>query len=298
MKVEQGTRMFLSEVDKLLLPYYDNVKMIMEVKVSKIVVKLVRGRGGRLKKKLVVVKKIVKKEKNVAIVKDASEFCLKIAEMRNIPPDDAFYRVCQDGGGGSFKSVVSVMDRKVKPDTETKGEMLSGVNRLLPLAVCPGIPERHFNLRQIMSHLKLHKVPNLKVVMDLCLLNAHTGVSSHGGKFACAFCDGLSTLQSGRLRTFCHLAKKYKDYMAAGANPARMKEFCNVIQPCLTVASPEMLVIDVHPLPELHMLIGVVNHLVKLCINVDCNFLNLLKKHNIFRHGYQGGGLDGNNSFK
>ena len=224
-----------------------------------------------------MVKKIVKKEKNVTIVKNAAEFCQKIAEMQNIAQEDFMFRVCQDGGGGSFKSVVSVMDRKVNPDTETKGEMLSGVNRLLPLAVCPGIPERHFNLRQIMEHLRLHEVPNLKVVMDLCLLNAHTGVSSHGGKYSCAFCDGPSTLQSGTPRTFGHLDKKYSEYLAAGANPARMKDICNVIQPYLTVASPEVKVIDVHPLTELHLLIGFVNHLVKFCTNdnVDDKFLVL-----------------------
>ena len=103
MSVEQGTRKFLSEVDKLLVPYYEIVKMIMEVRVPKTVVKMVRGRGGKIKKKLVVVKKIVKKEKNVTIVKNAASFCQKIAEMRNIAPDDAMFRVCQDGGGGSFK---------------------------------------------------------------------------------------------------------------------------------------------------------------------------------------------------
>jgi hypothetical protein len=180
------------------------------------------------------------------------------------------------------------LDRKVDPDSETKGEMLSGVNRLLPLAVCPGIPERHFNLRQITNHLSLHKAPGLVVVMDLCLLNAIIGVSSHGG----------SILTAGTLRTFGHLALMYAAYLAAGADPARMKEFANVIQACLTVADPKTLVIDVHPLPELHLLIGVVNHLLKLCIRVDIGILDLLKRHNIFRHGYQGGGLDGNNSFK
>ena len=286
-------------MDQLLVPYYENVKMMMEVKVPNRVVKMVRGRGGKLQKKLVIQKKIVKVEKDVAIVKDAAEFTQKIAEMRNISPEDAWYRVCQDGGGGSFKTVVSVMDRQVDPDTETKGEMLSGVNRLLPLAVCPGIPERHHNLRQIMNHLKLHEIPGLKVIMDLCLLNAIIGVSSHGGKYACAFCDGPSTLESGILRTFGHLHQMYIMYVAAGADPARMKDFANVIQECLTVAGLKTLVIDVHPLPELHLLIGVVNHLVKLCISVDgSSILDLLKRHNIFRHGYQGGGLDGNNSFK
>ena len=70
-----------------------------------------------------------------------------------------------------------------------------------------------------------------------------------------------------------------------------------MIQPCLTVADPEKLVMDVHPLPELHLLMGVVNHLIKLCINMDPQIVNLLD-HNIYCHGYQGGGLDRNNSFK
>ena len=77
-----------------------------------------------------------------------------------------------------------------------------------------------------------------------------------------------------------------------------MKDFSNVIDPSLTIAGPETLVIDVHPPPELHLLIGVVNHLMKLCINVDSGILDLMKAQNIFHYGFQGGGLNGNNSFK
>ena len=149
-----------------------------------------------------------------------------------------------------------------------------------------------------MEHLKLHLILNIKVMMDLCLLNAILGISSHGGKFSCSFCDGQSTLQSFNLCTFGHLHENYQKFLAAGAKPAVIKQFFNVIQPCLTIAGPEKLVMEVHPLPELHILLGVVNHLVKLCINVDNNTLGLLKRHNIFQHGYQGGGLDGSNSFK
>ena len=194
VRVEHGTRQFLSEIDKLLVPYYHNVQLKMEVKVIHRRVKLVTGRMGKLHKKVVETKTIVKKEKNVTIIKNYVAFCQKIAEMRNISPEDTWYRVCQDGGGGSFKSVVSVLDRKIDSERETRGEILSGVNRVLPLAVCPGIPETHFNLRQIMEKLKLHEAPNLKVVMDLCLLNAMIGFSSHGSKYACTFCDGPSTL--------------------------------------------------------------------------------------------------------
>ena len=298
VKVEQSTRRFLSELDQMLAPLYEDKIMVMQVKKNVKVTKTVRTRGGKLAKKVVEVKRIVERAKHIAIVKDVSLFLQKIAQMRNISPDDAVYRVCQDGGGGSFKTVVSVMDSGASPSSEPKGELLSGVNRLLPLALCPGVPERHHNLRQIMEHLQLQKIPHLKVVMDLCLLNAILGISAHGGKFSCSWCDGSSTLQSGTLRTFAHLKQNYEKYAATGFNTAKMKECANVVHECLTIAPPDALVLDVHPLPPLHLLMGVVNHLVKLCISVDGDTLEILKRHNIFRHGYNGGGLDGNNSNK
>ena len=219
---------------------------------------------------MVEVKKVIKKEKEVAIVKNTATFLEKIAEMRNISPENAWYRVCQDGGGGSFKSMVSVMDQQIDPTKEDKGELLSGVNRLLALAVAPGVPERHFNLGQIMNHLSFHLVPQLKVVMDLCLLNSMLGISSHGGKYSCAFCEGASVLTSGNLRTFGHLQQKYEEYQAAPANPAKMKDFANVIKSCLSIAYSKTLVVEKHPLPELHLNMGVVHHLLKLCSSVDC----------------------------
>ena len=146
MRVELSTRKFHSEFDEVVSPFYENKRMMMEVQATVKVTRMVRMRGGKLGKKLVDIKTIVKKEKNVAIVKNTANFLEKIAEMRRIPIKDAWYRVCQDGGGGSFKSVVSVIDRRVDQSRETKGEKLSGVNRLLPLVVCPGIPERHSNL--------------------------------------------------------------------------------------------------------------------------------------------------------
>ena len=180
-------------------------------------------------------------------------------------------------------------DRSVDLKEEAPGERLSGVNRLLPLAVCPNIPETHHNLRQIMEHLKLHKIKNMFIVMDLCLLNVVLGISSHGGRHSCAFCDGTSTLKSGNLRTFGHLSQKYQEYLAAGANPAHMKNFANVTQECLIAGHPSQKILDVIPLPELHLLMGVVNHLLKLIINYFPDILDILKHHNIFHHGYQCG---------
>ena len=139
--VESNTRQFLAELDSLLKPHYENKKMVMEVKVTCKVIKTVRKRNGQLGKKLVEVRKVIKKEKEVAIVKNTSTFLEKIAEMCNFSPENALYRVCQDGGGGSFKS----MDQKIDPTKEDKDELPSGVNQLLAFAVAPGVPESHFS---------------------------------------------------------------------------------------------------------------------------------------------------------
>ena len=60
-----------------------------KVNVTKRVIKTVRGRGGKLVKKPVEVRKIVKKDKKIAIVKDAAVFLQHVTEMRNISPADA-----------------------------------------------------------------------------------------------------------------------------------------------------------------------------------------------------------------
>ena len=44
-----------------------------------------------------------KVNKDVVLVKDAKRFCEDIAHMRDIFPTNTVVRVCQDGGGGSFK---------------------------------------------------------------------------------------------------------------------------------------------------------------------------------------------------
>ena len=52
MRVEHGTRQFLSEIDKLLVLYYHNIQLKKEVKVIHRRVKLVKGRAGKLQKKV------------------------------------------------------------------------------------------------------------------------------------------------------------------------------------------------------------------------------------------------------
>ena len=47
---------------------------------------------------------------------------------------------------------------------------------------------------------------------------------------------------------------------------------------------------------QIHLMTGVVNHLVNNAFKFDQNLMKILKKHNIFLHGCYGSELDRNNS--
>ena len=169
--------------------------------------------------------------------------------------------------------MVSVFDGNCDPKitfkmNEVPGQLNTGVYKILPLAVVENCPERHHNLHKILSHLKLQDINNLFIVGDLKIYNVMLGISSHGGKYACAFCLGTSTLDSGIDRTFGHLEDHYSNYRKAGANPKEMQKFYNNINECLIVAKREERVLDKIMLPELHFMMGVVNHLFNLMVKV------------------------------
>ena len=61
VNVESNARKFLANIDKFLKPFDQDEIIEMEVKVTKRVIKTVRGRRGKLTKKPIEVRKIMKK---------------------------------------------------------------------------------------------------------------------------------------------------------------------------------------------------------------------------------------------
>ena len=172
-----------------------------------------------------------------------------VVRERSLDPDTAVFSVVPDGGGGTFKVMVFVFDGNCDPEipfktNEVLGKLNTGVDRLLPLAVVENCPERHHNLHKILSHLKLQDVNNLFIVGDLKIYNVMLGISSHGGKYACAFCLGTSTLDSGIDRTFGHLEDHYSSYRKAGVNKKRLQNFYITINECLIVVKREERALD------------------------------------------------------
>ena len=67
-------------------------------------------------------------------------------------------------------------------------------------------------MRLLLEKLNFHLLPRLDLVGDLCITNCYTGISKHGGKYACYICEGPSTLVSGELRTLGSLDTHYEAY--------------------------------------------------------------------------------------
>ena len=134
------------------------------------------------------------------------------------------------------------------------------------------------------------------------LINVLLGLSSHGGMYACAFCYGKCDLVAGPVRTFRHLQEKFTRYKEAKYPKKKMQQYCNVIDECLLhVPDLDAPVSSIIAQPELHYLIGVVNWMFKLVETIlgPGNFKQLedwCRHRGVTIHGYQGGGLDGNNS--
>ena len=163
------------------------------------------------------------------------------------------------------------------------------------------MPETYLNLAAILSLLNIHDI-KCKIATDFKLLNILLGISvcsnhelasneasshvnhdsyrnlqlkfviaifkGYGAKFACAFCEGVSTLTSGNLRTFGLLKQRYRDFVAAGSKLKDAQFFFNVIHPCLLPYEDHQTVISQIPPPPLHMLIGATNSIMNFIINI------------------------------
>ena len=97
---------------------------------------------------------------------------------------------------------------------------------------------------------------------------------------------------------------KLQQDAANSRNPAtfiqrNQKNYTNVIHPSLLKGDPEQTILSTIPLPELHLLMGVVNWALVLLYKSVPNkeaLLERMRSVSVSVHGYHGCGLDGNNS--
>jgi hypothetical protein len=223
-----------------------------------------------------------------------------VAEVRG-PQSDQLIKVGIDGGGGFVKVSFGIMSLET-PDTSPpskkplfKNFKDSGVKRQLLVAIAENVSENYDNVKQILDKLCLERM-SFVLSCDMKLANIICGLQSHSSAHPCTWCDieSKNLHHSGELRTFGSIRSDFEGFQAAGAQTKKARDFQNVVHQPIIRLSDDTLVLDFIPPMELHLLIGVVNHLFKNLCQVWQNADEWPKMINIQQQPFHGGQFAGN----
>ena len=178
-----------------------------------------------------------------------------------------------DGGGGFFKvslgiqEMEQVLESRSPPCKKTLTSQVakeSGVKRQLLVAVAEEVPQNYNNVRKILN-LIYPEGAHFLISCDLKLANIICGLQSHSSSHPCTWCevDSKDLSACGSPRIFGSLRKCFKAFQDNGQDYKRAKDFKNVVHEPLLSSPDNVLVLDFIPPMELHLLLGVVNHLFR-----------------------------------
>ena len=106
---------------------------------------------------------------------------------------------------------------------------------------------------------------SLVISWDLKIADILCGILSHSSKHPCYWCnidlDNIS--ECGVSRSFGSIQESYRAFVSAGSKFKMAKDFDNTIHPPLINIEDSRLILDIIPPMELHLLLGIVNHLFK-----------------------------------
>ena len=142
---------------------------------------------------------------------------------------------------------------------------------------------------------------NFTIATDLKLCNILLGLQNHSSMHPCCWCDvdKNNLYKVGTQRTFGSLNDLFWKYFEAGSNKAKAKMYGNVVhRTIIEDVNDSTPVITKVPPPELHLMLGPVNHMYKEMEKVWPNSESWLNSCFIKKTEYHGGGLEGNDCRK
>ena len=138
------------------------------------------------------------------------------------------------------------------------------------------------------------------ISFDLKLANILCGIQSHSSKHPCCWCDASSpNLQNcGHLRTFGEVRTQHSEFIRAGGDLRKSKDFKNVVHLPILDFPDDKLVLEAIPPKELHLLLGVVNHLIKTLYDLWPKAKEWPSSLHIPIQPFHGGHFNGNDCMK
>ena len=230
-------------------------------------------------------------ESRPVIYADCKEAVERICKERNyVGTPNVIIMI--DGGGGFFKVVATILpenydwetDSVVDPDegsnpidlgtTSTRSTYaeggslkkgkLSGVNRVVVLALTPHIKETNANFRKLFDLININSI-DYHMVSDYKAMLLALGLQTASSTYPCAYCFAILKFLDvvKEERTFEDLVKDFQKFTTQMKGDKKCAKFCHsTVNHCLLKADPFMKVLEKYILPELHSILGFTNHLV------------------------------------
>ena len=207
------------------------------------------------------------------ICSDPDQLVQFVLKERGMNPYTSVVLTGMDDGQGFCKIAAVFLDTgddlgtqgraKYSDGVAPKNFKNSSVKKLMILAVVPNVPENHPNMQAILSELNMQAV-EFSVSADVKMLNCLTGKASGQPKFGCPFCNtGVPyNKEEYDLYTLGDLEDWHESYIQAGSKHTLQQNFQNVINPPLLHGPRDKRVLGHLNIPELHLLIGIVDKLI------------------------------------
>jgi hypothetical protein len=215
------------------------------------------------------------------LCKDVAKLVRHVTATRNVNPAISLVKLNLDGGGDHFKLGFSLIENdsvlqspvKKRPRASYSDGVASqqakstSADRMLLLAVVPDLSENFYNLQLIVDSLPSLFSVDFTVSSDLKVLNLLSGIQQSSCRHPCPYCHW----QHGKvpeeqenpcmLRTLGTVRHFHEKWLQSGAKKVELMKFFNCVQRPLFRDDDSLLVLDKAPPPELHLMLGIVNHM-------------------------------------
>ena len=202
-------------------------------------------------------------ERTLVYCPNVEELIWHILKVRGSSHQDSLIKISLDAGGTFLKVCLQVLNFSLEseaPGKENSDFLASGVKKLFIIALVEDISENHFNISKIFELMDLENI-HFKFVCDLKVANILCGLQSHASKHPCCFCDVTKDElhKRGNLRTFGSLRQNFEAFKSSKSSLA--SDFFNCHEKPILPHEDDTEVLNVIPPPELHLMLGAVNHL-------------------------------------
>lgn len=298
----------LIERDRKLEKYFEHRKILVDVPVP--------NKKSEMRKE----------ERNAVVCNDVDAFVKCIIHERNLNCNETSIKLGLDGGKGSLKVTLNLTTKEkdnlnspLKKSTrysyaqgiQSRSFQDTGVKKLFILAIVEEVKETYENLKALLDELELEKIEHFST-LDLKCLNIICGLENPASaSFPCPYCDTakkeFNSIADSEisLRTVGSLERNYENLRLESLNSKTKRtisaqKFKNVRRKHLIKAPADILILDLFPPPELHLLLGSVNnlydHLDKTLISIKSpmKLIDWAKSLNVHHSKYNSGDFEGN----